>query len=164
MTRQIFTVTILCCLCVACDWLLYPYQEPTPKPNEDKALQIVKDTYEPFLGDAVQDWAPRVYWSDTVCPYATDDGIFLTAVIHNKKCFAGLTHIGGMCQVAWRGNFSKSAYAHELMHAYLNHTGHGDWVIDPMLPGAVPPSTLEPCPRCVSLVDEANSKLFDAGL
>lgn len=142
----------------SCAWLLHPYKEPHAKPRETEARSIVKGVYKGTLGDKVDSAKVRVYWSDALCPYPAEDGTYKTAVVFDRKCYAGLTFIGGHCKVAWRGSFSSSAYAHELLHAYLNATGHGGEQID--LPDGDP----KLCGWCRELEREANRRLVAAGL
>lgn len=142
----------------SCAWLLHPYREPRPKPREDEALTIVKGVFRLGLGPAADKVKTRVYWSDTLCPYPAADGTRKTAVVYDRRCYAGLTFLGGTCRVAWRGSFSSSAYAHELLHAHLNATGHGSEQID--LADGDP----KLCGWCRELEREANRRLSAAGL
>jgi len=161
MRPLLLSLLLLSC---SCAWLLYPHKAPVSKPRQDEALKIVRDTYRPLLGAKVDTATMHVRWSDKLCPYPDASGVKRTAVIHNGKCFAGLTFMGGEVLVAWRGSFSKSAFAHELMHTFLNASGHGNWLIDPVAPGTTRPGNLTPCAECVALVDAANATLAGAGL
>ena len=64
---------------------------------------------------------PTVKWWYMRCPTRPDDP--RTAVVTVEGlCYSGLFW-GYNCDVAWRGSFSKSAYAHELMHAWQDTRG-----------------------------------------
>ncbi len=115
---------------------------PAPMPRQAEALAIVwTDTY------SMQVDPPEISWWTTNCP---NNPTTLTAVYFNDMCYAGLTFSYYHTDVAWRGSFSSSAFAHELMHVAQAHRGlsdpnHavvGDW----------------------SLVDVANTFLKGAGL
>jgi len=156
--RRVADALILVLFVSACSWLLYPYKKPVPQPREAEARQIVLDVFRLGLGPTVDHATVRLYWHKTICPYAAADGTKKTAVIHNGKCFNGLTFFGGVCRVAWRGSFSSSAYAHELLHAYLNATGHGGEQID------LADDDPKLCVWCRELEREANRRLTAAGL
>jgi len=60
---------------------------------------------------------PGVSWSFSACPSKPDDP--RTAVVdQDGMCYSGRTYLGWACpsEVAWRGSFGRSAFAHELMH------------------------------------------------
>ena len=74
------------------------------------------------------DAPPPITWWTTSCPAAAG-GVKPgkpTAVYLDGKCYDGLSY-GWGSDVAWRGSFSKSAFAHELMHDAQGREG----IIDP---------------------------------
>lgn len=149
---------------VACKSLLYPYAEGKPKPDQAQALQIVYDVYRPLLSSNLDNVTLHLYWSSDACPYPAPDGRTKSAVIYNKKCYNGLTFLGGVVKVAWRGSFSNSAFAHELLHNALNSTKHGHWLLDPVPPGTELRYPLIDCVACREAEARANEALRAAGL
>lgn len=98
--------------------LLIGCNGPEPQPRQDEALQLVwVNTY------GQHDAPPTIYWWKTNCPYSTKDK---TAVVYNNSCYSGLTFSGDYIEVAWRGSFYRSAFAHELMHALQLRRGYED--------------------------------------
>lgn len=84
-------------------------------PVQEQAFALVAARFAPQLGlpgGALEE--PAVRWWTTLCP-----GTELSAVIRGRRCYAGLYYRGDAVDVAWRGSFGTSAYAHELMHYFL---------------------------------------------
>jgi len=111
--------------------------------NQAKAEQIVwyqyyKMTIKP----------PVIEWRNDKCPDHPDSGAL---IYQDGTCYYGLFY-GNLWKIylAWRGSFSKSAYAHELLHAYLNSKGIYD-----------PDHTR---PEWNTMIPEANKLLENAGL
>jgi hypothetical protein len=95
-------------------------------PDQDEALAVVRDVFATALPGAALDAPPSIEWSEAVCPRPAADGRMKTAVIDAQgTCYAGLTR-DCKVQVAWRGRFSASAFAHELMHCYITRLGLSD--------------------------------------
>jgi hypothetical protein len=55
-----------------------------------------------------------IEWWDKIAP-GPFTGNLNTVVVYNGRIYSGL-NIGKECKVAWRGAFSRSALAHELLH------------------------------------------------
>jgi hypothetical protein len=89
------------------------------QPNQAQAAQIVWQQI--FAAPAEP---PLVEWHEDVCPGHQQGP---AAVLWQEQCFAGLTLDGDLSRVAWRGSFSQSAFAHELLHALQARRG----VFDP---------------------------------
>src|SRR5580693_5993877 len=79
-------------------------------PNQKTAEAIVWANYPKVNGSP-----PNVEWFTESCP--TSPTIDLSAVVYEGMCYSGLTIDADFSMVAWRGSFSSSAYAHELLHA-----------------------------------------------
>lgn len=125
--------------------------EPGQRPGEDAARAVVEATFVAGMPAAVLDRArPRIRWHETACPYPAQDGAVRTAVIEGDTCYAGLSR-GCALDVAWRGTFSRSAFAHELMHCYLSEMGRSDPAHDRH-------------PEAWALVGQADAALADSGL
>lgn len=88
---------------------------------------------------------PPVEWREDTCP-GREQGP--AAVVYGGACYAGLYLPDGTALVAWRGTFSASAFAHELMHAWQYVRGIEDADHDR---------------EEWELVKEANGLLADAG-
>src|SRR5690349_9889321 len=82
---------------------------------------------------------PVVTWWEESCPIMPEDT--RTAVYINNKCYAGLFRDQlWQADVAWRGNFSHSAYSHELLHAWQSSRGiydpthsNAEWDLIPII-------------------------------
>lgn len=87
-------------------------------PVQDQAFGLVVARFAPQMsvggagGAALTE--PLVFWWTTPCP-----GTNVSAVIRGPRCYSGLYEHEGAVDVAWRGSFGQSAYAHELMHYFL---------------------------------------------
>lgn len=95
-----------------------PPQDPPVERGDDEveARQIV--WREHFKEGSTP---PPVHWWYGRCPSKPDD--LRTAVVTlSGICYSGLFY-PYQCDVAWRGSFSKSAYSHELMHAWQHTRG-----------------------------------------
>jgi hypothetical protein len=69
--------------------------------------------------------APTVVWWYDTCP--DHPGNPRSAVYLQGTCYSGLFREAlWQADVAWRGSYSKSAYAHELMHAWQAERGIHD--------------------------------------
>lgn len=67
-------------------------------------------------------YVPTVKWFYGTCPLKPDDP--RTAIFYEGKCYSGLWfEVPWVATVAWRGKFSTSAYAHELIHAWQTTKG-----------------------------------------
>jgi len=95
---------------------------PPEMPGQTEAVELVwKQAY------GCTDQAPQLTWWMTSCPAAAG-GVHPgkpTAVYLDGKCYDGLSYVWGS-DVAWRGSFSKSAFAHELMHDAQGREGITD--------------------------------------
>lgn len=94
-----------------------PRQIVRPMPGQGDAFALVRERFVTVLPAAVL-VEPEVLWSTKLCPGKTE-----TAVVIGTTCYAGLGYRDGAIDVAWRGSFGKSAYAHELMHFFLKKAG-----------------------------------------
>lgn len=135
----------------------YLFKHNPTMPRQTEAMGVVRNAYRPLLGPKVDTYKFRLEWSKRICPYPASDGQMKTACMNEHKCHSGLTWIGTSC-VAWRGSFSASAFAHELLHQFLNATGHGTWLID--LPDGDP----RLCVECRAAEQQANQWLRASGL
>lgn len=113
MTTRILAVLAL--VLTACGGLEIPPYEPMPRELEAEVI-VWEDVF-----DEHDIPAPHVVWWTERCPDYPDDP--QTAVVFHGKCYSGVTHYIGdgeyQAEVAWRGSFSSSAYAHELRHMYF---------------------------------------------
>jgi hypothetical protein len=92
---------------------------PLPqRPHQDRALQLVWDH---TLG--ATDAPPQIEWREDVCTKSTKKD---AAVVHDGECYAGLFLRGDRALIAWRGSYTKSAFAHELIHAWQWSKGVDD--------------------------------------
>ena len=84
-----------------------------PRPGQAAAFEVVARHFAgAFPGRTLAQ--PEVAWWTTDCP-----GTSLSAVILDHTCYSGLFYRTDGVDVAWRGSFGLSAYAHELMHYFL---------------------------------------------
>lgn len=87
----------------------------------DDALKIVWYGYYKEKG-----YPPPMIWKNEVCtdPATADRSKGIPLINYNGKCFYGLTFTDTwIIWIAWEGSFSKSAFAHELMHAHMFRLG-----------------------------------------
>ncbi len=124
----------------------------TARPGQESALAVVREVFAGVLDEAsMSPVALSIQWSGHVCPYPAADGLLKTAVIDPRgTCYAGLAH-GCDLQVAWRGSFAQSAFAHELMHCYMSQLD----LTDP---------SHDRHPEMWRAVSDANRALREAGL
>jgi len=90
---------------------------------------------------------PLVEWRQDLCPGSAADK---SAVVYQGTCYSGLYLRDDRALIAWRGRFSSSAFAHELVHAWQWSRG-----IDDPLHERTPDWTL---------ATTAEASLADAGL
>ncbi len=110
-------------------------------PFQDTAVSLVWDE---TLG--AQTPPPPIEWHEDTCPTSKSKD---AAVVVDGKCYAGLFLRDDKALIAWRGSYSSSAFAHELVHAWQwsrgiddpDHELKADW----------------------KLADEANKKLRKQG-
>lgn len=118
-----------------------PWPDTERGPDEDAARELAW----PALGG--EDAPPAVVWWYGGCP-GDDSG--KTAVVVEGVCYAGLFRPPERVDVAWRGAYSRSGYAHEMMHRVQWQRGVSD------------PDHL--VAEDWGLVREVNADLADAGL
>ena len=88
--------------------------------EEEEARRLVWDE---LLGADTA--PPEVVWWYETCPSAPDDP--RTAVVIGETCYSGLFRERmWRADVAWRGSYARSAYAHELLHAWQAARGIHD--------------------------------------
>jgi hypothetical protein len=69
---------------------------------------------------------PPVHWWYDTCPLYPDNPRAAVVTV-DGKCYSGLFwSYEYRIDVAWRGSFSRSAYSHELMHAWQYTRGIDD--------------------------------------
>lgn len=92
-----------------------PLEAPTyeQKPRQAEAVALVWGVYP-----MVQASPPPIEWREDRCGDKTKAG-----VRYRGECYSGLYFPGGRAMIAWRGSYTVSAFAHELLHA--NQWGRG---------------------------------------
>lgn len=88
-------------------------------PVQDAAFALIQRDFASLFPDRVL-VEPRVRWWTSVCP-----GTSTTAVVLGDRCYSGLFSARDRIDVAWRGTIGDSAYAHELMHYFMDQAGLG---------------------------------------
>ncbi len=128
--RRLEALAVLMCLCGCGAETASPDVVPVvaERPEEARAFAIVREAFDRGMGmQGLLDSAPPVRWSFQVCPKRAADGTLKTAVVDEAgRCYSGLAYPGCDLRVAWRGSFSTSAYAHEIMHCLLDRAGRSD--------------------------------------
>ena len=135
MRLPLLLITLIATACSGCfceehlrrrDW-----RDPDETWQADATLVVWQITYGIHDEDA-----PDVVWFHTTCDTMPVDG--RTAINYKGMCYSGLFWDRDyLAEVAWRGNFATSAFAHELMHArqFLlgysdpDHTVDADWAL-----------------------------------
>lgn len=129
MTRLALLVA-MSALC-ACDVVIEPEApEVEQGPVEEEVRDLVWNEY--FQAETAP---PTVVWWYDPCPTGNGNGgengngaaNDKAAVAIDGKCYAGLFRPEiWQADVAWGGKFSRSAYSHELMHAWQRERGIDD--------------------------------------
>lgn len=109
------------------------------KPWQKMAARVVWNTYPGVPFDP-----PEIEWREDKCGDGTRAGVQL-----DDGCYAGYTMSGYYVIIAWRGGYTASAFAHELLHANQFFRG----LYDPNHFG-----------REWSLVETANENLISRGI
>ncbi|MDW8282645.1 MAG: hypothetical protein RMK29_13110 [Myxococcales bacterium] len=94
-------------------------EERARMPAQQEAFAVVRQELGRLFAEEMLH-EPDVRWWTEPCP-----GTQISAVVLGPRCYAGLYYRPGGVDVAWRGSIGQSAYAHELMHYFLDQAGLG---------------------------------------
>ncbi len=83
-------------------------------PRQSQAFSMISEQFAQVLPKDIL-FEPDVHWWTDKCP-----GSDRSAVVLGQQCYSGLYYRKDAIDVAWRGDFGESAYAHELMHYFLD--------------------------------------------
>lgn len=93
-------------------------EEPRVRmPAQSDAFLLLRERLLPVLPAEVL-VEPDVRWWTDPCP-----GTARSAVVLGDRCFSGIYYRADGIDVAWRGSIGESAYSHELLHYFLDHSG-----------------------------------------